>query len=227
MNTHKRTCTQTLCRSYTLIAAGLILMAPVAHAAADGWSVVPYIGLSVLDNQAPQIESEGIASGQAEVSVDSGFTSGLSVRYDYRDSRWTSEFGWEYRSNDSRITGAADTQLPAGNYASNTFFLNGRFALSNDQKWTPWIGGGVSWVQEIDLDSETATTERSFSDSGAVGFQLMAGADYDLSDRIYFTSELRYTSFTGMDLTQEGGDGSVTDIDYQPLTLAVGIGFRF
>ena len=82
-------------------------------------------------------------------------------------------------------------------------------------------------MQEVDLDSETATTERSFSDSGAIGFQLIAGADYNLSDLLYFTSELRYTSFTGLDLDQEGGEGSVTDIDYQPLTLAVGIGFRF
>lgn len=83
-------------------------------------------------------------------------------------------------------------------------------------------------VQEVDIDSESSAGERSFSDSGAVGIQLLAGLDYNLSDRFYLTGELRFTSFTGLDLSEEaGGDGRVTNIDYQPVTLGVGIGFRF
>ena len=85
----------------------------------------------------------------------------------------------------------------------------------------------MHWVQEIDLDSETADAERSFSDSGSVGFQLMAGADYKLSERFYLTGELRYTSNVGIDLSEEGGSGAVTDIDYQPITVGLGIGYRF
>lgn len=55
----------------------------------------------------------------------------------------------------------------------------------------------------------------------------MAGVDYDLSDRFYLTSELRYGSQSALDLEEEDGNGSVTDIDYQPITIGFGLGFRF
>lgn len=209
------------------IVVGGSLATPV-HAAGDGWSAVPYIGLSQLGNQSPTLTNAAdIADGSLDITVDSGFTAGLGIRYDYEDSRWTSEFGWEYRSNDSEIITADGSALPAGNYASNTFYLNGRYALAEGNRWTPWIGGGLSWVQEIDLDSEDTNGERSFSDSGSIGFQLMAGMDYDLSERLYLTSEIRYSSQTGLDLSEENGSGTVTGIDYQPVTLGLGVGSRF
>jgi len=174
----------------------------VTQAAGEGWSLVPYIGLSQLGDQSPQLAgADGIANGTLDIAVDSGFTAGLGLRYGYENSRWTSEFGWEYRSNDSSITAADGTVLPSGNYAS--------------------------WLQEVDLDSESSEGERSFSDSSSVGLQLLAGVDYDLSDQLYFTSEIRYANHTGIDLEEEGGSGRVTDIDYQPVTLGLGIGWRF
>lgn len=209
-----------------ILGSSLLLTGKTTHAN-DGWSIVPYIGFSQLGDQSPDIVADGIAEGGADVSVESGFTGGLSFRYDYTDSRWTSEIGWEYRSNDSTITSADGTELADGNYASNTFYLNGRYALTEGGRYTPWIGGGLSLIQEVDIDSEGSDGERSFEDSGAVGFQLMAGVNYDLSERFYLTSELRYTSFTDLDLGEEGGDGRVTGLDYQPVTAAVGIGIRF
>ena len=205
----------------------LALSAQTTMAAGDGWSIVPYFGFSQLGDQSPDISADGIADGNATVSVDGGFTAGLSIRYDYTDSRWRSEFGWEYRSNNSTITSADETTLADGNYASNTFYLNGRYALTDRGRFTPWIGGGISVIQEIDIDSEQPEGERSFSDSGAVGLQLMAGFDFDITDRIYLTSELRYTGFTDLDLTEEQGNGQATGLDYQPVTAGVGIGFRF
>ncbi len=197
-------------------------------AAGQGWSVVPYLGISQLGDQSASLsEASAEDSVGIDVALDSGFTAGLAVRYDYADSPWQSEFGWEYRSNDAVITPANSAALPGGNYASNTFYLNGRYMFNARNPWTPWVGGGLHWVQEVDLDSETAGTERSFSDSGGIGFQVMAGVDYKLSERFYLTSELRYSSNTGIDLSEEGGSGSVLDIDYQPITLGLGVGYRF
>jgi len=211
-----------------VMAGCLIGASQTTHSADAGWSIVPYVGVSVLGDQSPGIAADGIAPGQLDVSVDTGFTSGLSFRYDYSDSRWTSEIGWEFRANDTQFNDASGSELPSGNYASNIFYLNGRYALTEGAALTPWIGGGLSVVQEVDIDSESSAGERSFSDSGAVGIQLLAGLDYNLSDRFYLTGELRFTSFTGLDLSEEaGGDGRVTNIDYQPVTLGVGIGFRF
>jgi opacity protein-like surface antigen len=211
----------------TAVSSMLINIAP-AVADADGWSIVPYIGLSQLGDQSADLTgAEDIVDGGLDIAIDSGFTAGLGVRYDYEDSRWASEFGWEYRSNDSETTAADGRVLPGGNYASNIIYVNARYALTEGNHWTPWIGGGLSWFQEIDLDSEDADGERSFSDSGSVGFQIMAGVDYDLSNRIYLTGELRYSSQSDLDLEAEGGSGRVTGIDYQPITLGLGLGFRF
>lgn len=198
------------------------------HAAGGGWSVVPSVGLSQLGNQTPNVAAaEDIADGSLAISVDSGFTAGLGIRYDYDDSRWASEFGWEYRSNDAETTTSDGQLLPAGNYASNTFYINGRYDLTEGNRLTPWLGGGLTWIQEIDLDSEDVDGERSFSSSGSIGYQLMAGIEYNLTERFYLTSELRYSSQSGLDLEEEGGSGRVTDIDYQPVTLGLGVGFRF
>lgn len=206
----------------------LLASLSTGSALAEGWSLVPYIGGSIMDDQNGVFAgTENINDGSASVALDSGFVAGLGLRYDYADSPWIAEFAWEYRSNDSATSPAAGDVLPGGNYASNTFFLNGRYVFANSRSWRPWIGAGLSYVQEIDLDSETANTERSFSSSGDVGFQVMAGIDYDVSDKFYLTSELRYSSLSGVDLEEEGGDGRLNDIDYNPITVGLGVGYRF
>jgi len=197
--------------------------------------VVAGVGLSQLGDQSPFIAGAtndatlpDIPDGAIDVAVDTGFAAGLSFRYDYPDSPWTSEFGWEYRSNDSEITLADGTDLPGGNYASNTFYLNGRYTFKSGRLLTPWVGAGLTWLQEVDLDSESGNAERSFSDGGSVGFQVMAGADYDINDRLYLTSELRYSSQRDLSLSEEGGAaGVVSEIDYQPFTVGIGLGVRF
>ncbi|MFK8080648.1 MAG: outer membrane protein [Granulosicoccus sp.] len=211
----------------TAVGSALVTVAPL-HAAGDRWSVVPYIGLSQLGDQSANLAgANDIVDGGLDIAVDSGFTAGLGIRFDYEDSRWTSELGWEYRSNDAETTTVDGGVLPAGNYASNTFYINGRYALTEGNRWTPWAGGGLTWIQEVDLDSESTDGERSFSSSGSIGFQVLAGVDYELTERLYLTSELRYSSQTGLDLEEENGDGRVRDIDYQPVTLGLGLGFRF
>lgn len=193
-----------------------------------GWSVVPYAGYSILSDQSPLLTGAEVADGGSNVAVDDGFTAGLGLRYHY-NSPWSAEIGWEYRSNDSTITDAQGNTLPGGNYASNIFYLNGRYDLPVDSgDWQLWVGGGVTVSQEIDLDSESAAGETSFSDGGSTGYQLMVGANRRLSPRWYLTTEIRYSDQQDLTLTAEaGGSGQVTAIDYSPLTLQLGIGYRF
>ena len=219
----------TLARKFiTIMAIGSTVATPLtSHAAEEGWSIIPYVGISQLGNQSPNIiGGNDIADGGLDIAVDSGFTAGLGLRYNYENSRWASEVGWEYRSNDSEATTAIGNVLPDGNYASNVFYLNGRYSLAEGSRWTPWVGGGLTWIQEIDLDSENINGERSFSNSGSVGFQIMFGVDYDLNNRFYLISELRYGDQRSLDLEEEDGNGRVTNIDYQPVTLSLGVGIR-
>jgi len=193
-----------------------------------GWSVVPYAGYSSLSDQSPTLTGTGVGDGAAKVSVEGGFTAGLAVRHHYA-SPWSSEFGWEYRSNDAVITDAAGNQLPGGNYASNIFYLNGRYDLPLETgNWQLWVGGGVTVAQELDLDSESSAGETSFSDGGSAGYQLMVGANRWFGAQWYLTGELRYSSQQDLTLSEEsGGSGDISGIDYAPVTLQFGVGYRF
>lgn len=213
---------------YLSCCAILLTAATTTVAKANDWSIVPYTGLSFMQDQSLNLVGLGGGlGGDADLSLEGGFVAGLSARVHYDDSRWISEFGWEYRSNDATITAEDGSRLPGGNYASNIFYLNGRYRLVESQPITPWLGVGLLWTQEVDLDSENTSGERSFSDSGSIGYQLMAGADYDLSEQFYLTGEIRYSTQHGLELSEETGNGAVTEVDYQSLTMSLGVGYRF
>ena len=206
-------------------------MLPLASSAAEhtGWSVIPHLALSQMQDQ--QARQSGLTESDSslDVGMEDGFSAGLSVRYDY-GTGWVSEFGWEYRSNDSSLTGLSEgVTLPEGNYASNVFYLNGRYQLPTQLgAWQPWVGAGLAVIQEIDIDSGEAEAEISFSSSGAIGAQLMLGIDRNLSDRWYLSSEIRYSHYSDLELAREGSEeGTITAIDYTPLSLQVGLGYRF
>jgi len=80
----------------------------------------------------------------------------------------------------------------------------------------------------VDLDSESVAGEISFSDDGSIGFQVMAGVDVELAPAWYLTTELRYSDQRGLTLVrEEGSAGAVANIDYQPLTVSLGLAYRF
>lgn len=200
---------------------------PMNVAAEPGWSVIATVGSSAMSDQNPSLSGTA-ADGRADLALDSGFAAGLALRYNY-ESPWSSEVGWEYRSNDALITDASGARLPSGNYASNIFYLNARYNLPVvTGGWQWWVGGGLTVAQEIDLDSESAAGETSFSDGGSTGYQIMAGADRALNDRWYLSTEVRYSSQRNLTLSaEEGATGTVTGLEYTPLTLQLGIGYRF
>ncbi len=219
-------------RTSTLIVVPVALLQsfwlPSIATAEPGWSVVATVGSSSMTDQSPTLSGAEAADGRADLALDTGFAAGLAVRYNY-ESPWSSEIGWEYRSNDALITDASGAQLPSGNYASNIFYLNARYDLPvRSGNWQWWVGGGLTVSQEIDLDSESDAGETSFSDGGSIGYQFMAGADRALSDRWYVSTEVRYSAQRDLTLSaEEGASGEVTSLNYAPLTLQLGIGYRF
>jgi opacity protein-like surface antigen len=194
----------------------------------EGWSTRPYLGLSQMGDISGDTQAIGTANGKADIGLSGGFTSGLGVAYRYND-RISAEFAWEYRTNDSEVTLADGTRYKDGNYASNIFFVNGFHHLTKVAGWEPYVGGGLSWIQEIDIDLETAGTELSYSGSGDIGWQVFAGAAREISEQWSVSGEVRYGSITGIDLDQEGGSGagSIGKLDYQPITAQVAAIYHF
>ena len=209
-------------------AATLISLSTTGLATQDNWFVRPYVGLSHMSD--PDADYSGIdtMSGDADVDLDTGFTAGVGLGYHYTDN-FAVEVGWEYRSNDSEVTLDDTAKYDDGNYASNIFYLNGHYLFDKSGKWQPYIGAGLTWAEEIDIDLESGPGEDySYSSDGDIGYQFFAGLNYDLNPDWRLQTELRYGRIDDIDLDGESGDpGEIEDIDYETTTLQVGLVYAF
>ena len=192
----------------------------------DHWYLKATTGFSQLSDQTAQTTGIGAVDGLTDVQLDSGFTPGLAFGKQLND-RWSAELAWEYRSNDSSTTLADGDVYPQGNYASNVFTFNGYYHFSTDNPWQPYLGAGVMLIQEIDLDLERDGIEQSYSGDGDVGLQVMAGVRYAFNADCSLLGEVRYGRFGHIDLSGENNTGQLTDLDYDPLTLGLGLQYNF
>ena len=210
---------------YTVL--GLITNLSLAHAAEnEKWFVRSHLANSQVSSQSVTANNIAIGVNRAEIDIDNGFAAGLGIGYQL-NQRWAAELGWEYRSNDAETLLDNGQAFADGNYASNIFYLNGIYSLAPKGKWQPYVGLGLTWVQEIDVDVEQGATERSFSDGGYTGYQLFTGVNRSISNNLLLQGEVRYGAITGIDLDEESGDGRLIGLDYKPLTLQVGLKYDF
>jgi hypothetical protein len=89
-----------------------------------------------------------------------------------------------------------------------------------------YVGAGLVYLTEVDIDFEAAGVERSFSGDDT-GWQVLAGARYDFSPQLFFDVGLRYLVASGV--KYDGEDGAVGRLvsDYEPLAISASIGWRF
>ena len=209
------------------LSVSLISLSTSVAKAESNWFVRPYVGTSQMsDLSADFAQIEGL-TGKADIDLDGGFTSGIGLGYRYNQN-FAAEFGWEYRSNDSSVNLASTSQFDEGNYASNIFYLNGHYQFAKTGKWQPYVGAGLSWIQEIDIDLERDGEEFSYSGSGDVGYQVFAGVNYDLSEKWALQSEVRYGSISDIDLEPEGDNsGEFKGLDYDTTTFQIGVVYKF
>ncbi len=191
------------------------------------WYLKATTGISQMNDQAGQSVGVGTQDGTTDVALDTGFTPGLAVGYQW-NKHWSTELAWEYRSNDSQTTLTDGTVYQDGNYASNVFALNAYYHFRSAEQWRPYLGAGLIYGQEVDVDLEQNGIEvASFSGSGDTGIQVMAGLTYELNDSWYLNGELRYGSLAGIDLAGENNTGQINDLDYSPWTVGLGLQYNF
>ncbi len=208
------------------LVVGLALVSHFCLAEQGNWYVKPYGGLSQLsDTDGDRVDG---TTQPVDISLDTGFVAGLGVGYRY-NTRWAAELAWEYRTNDSETTFVDGTRFDDGNYASNVFYLNGYYYLTPRGAWQPYLGAGIGWVQEIDIDLEGLGPEQSFSGDGDVSLQVFAGVSYEVNANWSINLEARYATLSGVDLDAESGGalGSIEDLDYEPFSLLAGLTYRF
>jgi opacity protein-like surface antigen len=60
-----------------------------------------------------------------------------------------------------------------------------------------------------------------------MAYQFMAGATYPLTEKIDLDAGLRYVRVDNIKLKRESGSGELRNVDYDPLSLAIGLSYKF
>ena len=187
----------------------------------------PAVGVSQLSDQNFVIQDSDSLDGNGVASTSSGIAAGLGFGYQVNPS-FSAEIYWEYRSNDTDTNIDNVETTFEGNYASSIVYLNGYYHFMQTKEWDFYVGAGLGYVQEIDLDLEESGLERSYSDSGDTVVNFMLGFDYALTPDISVNAELRIARAQSEDLPAEVNvSGSAGDLEYSPSTLGLGIKWRF
>lgn len=223
--------------------AGALMVATILSAGVPAWADDSmsnegkffgklYGGASMLRDQS--ISQTGVASAGAtsDASFDTGMVAGGAAGY-YFTNNISAELAWDYRSNSLDKANFSDgTKFNDGDFASNIFFLNGYYHLDAilNSKFRPYIGAGLGYVQEIDIDLKNATSgvETSYSQDGELAYQFIAGTSYGLTENWDLTADVRYMRVDSINLKREGGGtAELRNVDYDPVSLTVGAVYKF
>lgn len=184
--------------------------------------VKPYAGFIGIQNMNLQLTGSDLNS---DVSVENGFgyTAGIALGYRLTQNIST-EIGWEYKTNEVTLTN--NNIESKGDYASNFIYLNGIYNFNSEKRLQPYLGLGLSLIQEIDLDFGTGENG-SFSNSGNIGFQGIAGLDFNLSPKWALNWEAKYVTFSQFDMENESDNSRLNNLKYNPFIFNLGVKYRF
>lgn len=214
----------------SLLCASLLPAAALAQAEPKGFYATVY-GQHSRIGASSFAESGALGAGnglRAEFGGGLGLGGDLGWRY---GNGWAAEVEWNYRSHplDTLRQGGA-VLAREGDFASNILLVNGLRRFPGGA-WTPYVGAGIGWVQEIDIDLAPAAgaAERGYSAGSKVAFQLIAGGEYALTPRWSLAADARWLRVGSVRLDNEEGNpgGSAGALSYKPFSVQVGLRYRF
>lgn len=209
--------------------AAFLAYCPVLASAAEQahWYATANLGANFMSDQTVSLSGDGPARS-GEASLSTGLLSGAAVgRAFNRNFRAEGEFIYQSVEHDG-VPLAAPRTLGSGNFASTALALNGlyTFNLFGREEVRTYVGLGVAWLTEVDIDFEQGGREVSYSGDD-VGVQLLAGARYDLGERWFIDAGLRYLSAGEVRMDGEGATTGQLRADYEPWSATLGIGWKF
>lgn len=219
--------THTLIGKSALLCVACALAAAPALADDDNWYGTANVGIGSLSS-ATLTYSDGSTSSSASGDYSASVAFGGTLGYNFSNG-FAVEGEIMYRRND-----LDPVDLPGlgsfneGDFASLAFAVNAlyRFSLGNSGKLTGYVGPGLVYFQEIDIDFETSGEETSFEESDT-GFQLKLGGRYDFSDRWFAEAGATYLVADGVTMERPSDPTQTIESDYDHWALSVGVGFRF
>jgi len=186
-----------------------------------------HLGQSLNGEDSLQAMAGDLPAGTAEVDYETGFHSGFAVGKRFGE-RWRLEGEYLYRTDELGFAEFSDgTLFEEGDYSSVVVSANAYYDFPDLLKESPrdlyfYLGAGLGWVQEVDIDFESGE-EISF-ESDDFGYQLIGGLRWEITPR--WSLDFEYRTFTASDVRMTNESGSVTS-DYQPVSLGFAVGYSF
>lgn len=215
----------------SLLCIGLVPGAALAQAEPKGWYATIYGQHSRLSASGlAESGASGAGSGlRAEFGSGKGFGGDIGWRY---GNGWAAEVEWNYRSHSlDALRQGGTNRARDGDFASNILLVNGVRRFASGGAWTPYLGAGIGWVQEIDIDITPIAggADRSYSAGGKAALQLIAGAEYALAPKWRLTADARWLRVGSVRMDNEAGNagGSAGPLKYNPLSVQVGLRYLF
>ena len=214
-------------RSIVSAAVAAATLAPAAGADDTGWYASAVAGINTLGSETIEYRN-GATVESSDADFDASFAGGAT--FGYRLSpQWRIESELMYRRNELSDFGIPSFPvIDEGDFASLSIAFSGLydFDLFGQPSVRSYVGAGVVFIQEIDIDFETAGIETSF-ETDDIGLQLHFGARYDFGERWFADAGIRYLLASDIEMALPDDGTQTVTADYAPLSLSVGFGVRF
>ena len=193
------------------------LIASSSAALAEGFYLKAFGGVSTIGDTDVTLSTGGT---DTNVSFGSGTTFGGSFGYRYPGTSLAAEVEFTYRSGDSDMGATA-----GGDFASTALMVNAVYTLGQTGAITPYVGGGLGVITEIDFDVPGGGGETEYNARSGLAGQIFVGASYAITTRTSVFGELRY--FDGGARTLATDSGATLDADYSTTYILFGARLQF
>ena len=210
-----------------LLPAALFCTAPALANEDSGFYATGVVGIGFLGSEDLNYR-DGTINSTAEGDFDASFAGGGTVGYQLHND-WRVEGELMYRRNDlNEVTLEGVGNSTEGDYASLSVGLSALYDFRpfDNDRLTAYVGAGVVFVQEIDIDFEIGGVETSF-ETDDIGLQLQFGGRYDVNESLFMDVGVRYLTLSGVELELPADTSRIVEADYSPLTVTAGLGWRF
>jgi opacity protein-like surface antigen len=146
---------------------------------------------------------------------------------------WSVETEFFYRSNDLDPVGSGPLAgSTKGDFASTNLMFNGVYTFTQQDgsglwgKFTPFVGAGLGFLQETDMDTTIGGVTRQYSDTWIPAAQLLAGVSYKVNATWSVFAETRY-HHAGEVKLKFSKDSTVLKANYNGFSGIVGVRYSF
>lgn len=183
-----------------------------------------YGGISPLLSDDFKITTPSQTSFIREYEYDVGYNIGISAGYFVLENI-AIQIGFENKTNRLFMRTLSFNSSFSFDFSSkvnsNMIYFNGLYYFKNTKHLKPYFGLGGSILQDITHEIISA----DFMNSGNIGIRGIFGVDYSINKSLLLNFEVSYNYFGEIDL--EDGIGTVINLEYNPLTLNLGLIYAF